>query len=265
MIKLKDCWVGKEVAVKYWTFPGGEVGVKIESEIHQESVYEISVTGTVNPTDIFYLLNICDALKQAGVPKENVELLMPYLPYARQDRVCHSGESFALEVFIKLLSTAWFSRLFVSDLHSNVSAELLYKHGIQFWPESQIFQMAGLYDAVIAPDKGAEQKAKRIANAAGVKLICLNKTRTAGEVTYNVPEGTVLQGRCIVVDDICDGGATFNALAQAVKTTGLELDLYVTHGIFSKGVDELLKNYATIYTRNLMNEDVAYKVVVIKD
>ena len=53
----------------------------------------------------------------------------------------------------------------------------------------------------------------------------------------------------IVVDDICDGGYTFIQLAQVIKEeygfTG-DLHLVVTHGIFSKGFDDLNKYYTSI-------------------
>lgn len=48
----------------------------------------------------------------------------------------------------------------------------------------------------------------------------------------------------LVMDDICDGGATFISLAKEIKAHELyndqELWLYVTHGIFSKGKQTLL-------------------------
>jgi len=41
----------------------------------------------------------------------------------------------------------------------------------------------------------------------------------------------------MIVDDICDGGATFILLAKELYAAGAkEVNLFVTHGIFSKGL-----------------------------
>ncbi len=96
-------------------------------------------------------------------------------------------------------------------------------------------------------------------------MVCFEKTREDGKVVYTQELNDSLGCTAVVVDDICDGGATFIALAQVIKVAQPDttIDLYVTHGIFSKGVDELLKYYGTIYTSNLMNNEVADKVTVI--
>ena len=56
-------------------------------------------------------------------------------------------------------------------------------------------------------------------------------------------------GRYLVMDDICDGGATFLKLREAIDSR-VGLDLYVTHGLFTKGVDELYKGYKNIFCTN---------------
>lgn len=56
----------------------------------------------------------------------------------------------------------------------------------------------------------------------------------------------------IIFDDICDGGGTFIAEAKFLKERfpGRKLELFVTHGIFSKGFEELFKYFDKIYTTN---------------
>ena len=59
-----------------------------------------------------------------------------------------------------------------------------------------------------------------------------------------------LQGRdCIIIDDICDGGGTFMGLATALKQKNVgKLYLAVSHGIFSKGFDDLAQYFDAIFT-----------------
>jgi ribose-phosphate pyrophosphokinase len=65
----------------------------------------------------------------------------------------------------------------------------------------------------------------------------------------------------LVVDDICDGGRTFVEFAKSLKArqSGVSLALYVTHGIFSKGLDELKTYYDKIYTTNTIITDYTEK------
>ena len=54
---------------------------------------------------------------------------------------------------------------------------------------------------------------------------------------------------CVIVDDICDGGGTFNGLAQELKKKNCgKLILIVTHGIFSKGFEQLAKSFDHVYS-----------------
>ncbi len=51
--------------------------------------------------------------------------------------------------------------------------------------------------------------------------------------------------KIMIVDDLCDGGATFIAEAKYLKQLfpEIELSLFVYHGLFTKGIDVLLDYY----------------------
>jgi ribose-phosphate pyrophosphokinase len=55
----------------------------------------------------------------------------------------------------------------------------------------------------------------------------------------------------LIMDDICDGGRTFIELAKVLRplTTG-KIMLYVTHGIFSAGLEVFLGYIDEIYCAN---------------
>lgn len=54
--------------------------------------------------------------------------------------------------------------------------------------------------------------------------------------------------RILIADDICDGGGTFVGLLDKIReTSSAPVDLYVTHGIFSKGL-QILEGFDRIYT-----------------
>jgi len=266
MIKL--FYKEQEVPVTLWKFPGGEIGVKI-SEIFPASLYN-GYTVEVhyqNSDDIFYMLNLVDALKRAGVSNKHIIVKIPYLPYARQDRVCSQGESFALEVFMQVLKTMDVE-VYCLDLHSEVVTDK-YPWVYSTSQHSTAWDLYDCnFDVYISPDAGAKEKTHqhRAITRGKASVVSLQKERVGPAVVYKHEEHDTIKGRCIVVDDICDGGATFVSLAEMLKRTQpniTELSLYVTHGIFSKGIDKLKELYDNIYTANLMNASVADQVTVL--
>ena len=64
--------------------------------------------------------------------------------------------------------------------------------------------------------------------------------------------GNELQYKTVLaIDDICDGGSTFLCVANALQRFSIEcLDLYVSHGVFSRGIDMIADKYTTIYCSN---------------
>ena len=90
----------------------------------------------------------------------------------------------------------------------------------------------------VIPDAGANKKTAKIASYFGhSSFIRADKLRnlSTGDILETVVYGDVV-GNITIVDDLCDGGKTFIELAKVLKQKGAEkINLYVTHGIFSKG------------------------------
>ena len=70
----------------------------------------------------------------------------------------------------------------------------------------------------------------------------------------------------MIADDICVGGATFIALAKELKKKNAgKVVLFITHGVFSKGVDELFNSgIDEIWTTNSYNETYDSRLNVCK-
>jgi len=257
-----------ELQFKQWKFPGGEIGVQL-SDIQPENKYTVHMDYE-NSDDVFVFLNVCDALQEQGVVMRNVNGSIPYFPYARQDRVCNTGESKALEVFVQILSKAFCWNFRTKDVHSSVALSLCDNYGITLINEPQEDCAVDLpkFDVLIAPDKGAENKAamhKQYMFGTS-ELMCLSKTRIGSKVVYVDYAYDTIKGSVCVVDDLADGANTFVVLGEMLKRTQpniTSLNLYVTHGLFSKGTNELKKFYDRIYVHNLMNKSVLDSVVVI--
>lgn len=225
-------------------FHGGEIGVRLKSRLPslEDTLY---VTAVLKNADaIMELLLVCDALKRQEIRLDDYILIIPYFPYARQDRVCNEGESLSARVMCGLINSLGFREVLIFDAHSDVVPALL-NNCINI-PPYDLFDPSDFslkVDTVVSPDAGAEKKARAFANAVSdvTRLVCATKRRdtTTGEIVRtDVPYDLRGGENCLIVDDICDGGRTFIELAKALKEKGAgKIYLYVTHGIFSQGID----------------------------
>lgn len=263
MIKLYDL-SDNPIEFKRFTFPGGEVGVKLLNidswrlAAPLETVFiEAHLTSA---EEIIDLMMLKDALNRFGV--ERINLFMPYVPYGRQDRVCDKGEAFSLKVFAGLINNLGFNRVVVADPHSEVTGalfdrlEVISQQNIINRFQPFLARMVGGSDRrpedtpiFVSPDAGANKKTASIAGYfSRSSFIRADKLRdlSTGKIVETIVYATddEIKGRTfVIVDDICDGGASFTAIAKALKTRGAKtVILYVTHGIFSKGIDTLLQN-----------------------
>ena len=108
----------EDLPIEIGKFPGGEIRVRLTSEYSSDSMVRIKAV-ILNSDDVMTLVMLTDALRTAGV--ENIRLTMPYIPYARQDRVCNKGEAFSLRVFARIINALEFQSVVVWDAHSEVS------------------------------------------------------------------------------------------------------------------------------------------------
>ena len=250
-----------ELTYKRWLFPGGEVGVKFDNLEYADSNHYVVISVTnqkVTPEAQLVIINLIDALNQKYY--KNISLYMHYLPYARQDRVCSDGESFALKIFLNMLNSVKFDCLYTFDVHNfdavlNLTAKMNYKyHDFNCGYFLITLRDNGYLDSdttIVLPDKGAAKKLNIIKDVHKGKIIVADKLRgTIGQVFHTIPENP--SGKVLVLDDICDGGATFLSLA-GLLTNAERVTLAVSHGIFSKGLVELLDHYDDIVCYNNMS------------
>ena len=112
------------------------------------------------------------------------------------------------------------------------------------------FRMNRFPDAVlICPDEGAKRKVDEYLNWNEdlTEIVYCDKNRelSTGRFTLEVSDPQKCENRnCVIIDDICDGGATFLAIAEQIRPK--HLALIVTHGIFSKGFAALEKAFDEI-------------------
>lgn len=252
-------------------FSGGEIHVNLDNNVNYKNVESVIITHRVNSSaDLMLILMAKDALERKGV--KGFSLVMPYIPYARQDRVCVEGESFTLKVFASILNTAKFDAVFTLDAHSDVASALIdncYNACNTKYVEQAVEYIAEHFDAdiaLISPDSGSNKKANKLYKDVSIlhNLVKCDKSRDllTGDITGFEVFADDLKGQtCLIVDDICDGGRTFLGIAKELKKCNSgPVYLFVTHGIFSNGFDSLLEEFDEIFctdsVRNIDNKRV---------
>lgn len=193
--------------------------------------------------EFMYLAQLVELLRYNSNCK--ITLHMDYLPYARQDKAIRNDATFALHTFAHLINSLNFDKVTFLDAHSD-AAELLIRNSFNIFPHYEIRQTLATInpDIIVFPDKGAKDRYSKPLSTTGKIYMHGEKVRdqqTGFITSYDVPNGDLVKDRSIVmVDDICDGGATFVLLAKKLLTLGARsVSLYATHGIFSKGLKPL--------------------------
>jgi ribose-phosphate pyrophosphokinase len=233
--------------VKISKFAGGENHVKFLMMLTEEDKVRIN-TRLNSSDDLMTLILAVDALRNMGV--NHIEAFIPYVPYARQDRVMVPGEPLSIKVFATLINNLKLNTVIVFDAHSDVSVALLdHCQNISNCELAGFFlKQLNLKDySLVSPDLGAYKKVDKLAQKLEYKgeIVTGLKIRdvSTGQIVKSDVNVDSLNGKdCVVVDDICDGGRTFIELASVLKQKGAgRLFLIISHGIFSHNALERLK------------------------
>lgn len=236
-------------------FPDGAAHIK-GADSDQKFLYQIADIRGASHDDLFTLAMWSESCEQRG---EKKVLILPYLPGARMDRGVPNGAA----VYGSFINTAVTPDLLITlDPHSPAAlhafdrtqttlvypVERMIRHFIQ---DASTDSKAHTYVGVIAPDKGAHDRAAAAAKVMGVPVYQAGKTRdeATGKLSgFEMIDELPKDGKLLIVDDICDGGGTFLGLVGATGLPKDRVDLWVTHGIFSKGLGDLLAHFGMIHT-----------------
>lgn len=170
-------------------------------------------------------------------PEKYINLILPYIPNARMDRVKEQDEVFTLKWFAEFINTLRFQTVKVLDPHSNVAAALIDRVCMidvmdYIKPVLKELNNKMKLDLLFCyPDEGA---AKRYSDKLSGDYVFGIKHRdwSTGRIEkLEIAGADKVSGRNIlIVDDICSRGGTFTYTANALKAAGAErVFLYVTH------------------------------------
>lgn len=241
MIKLED------QVIEMKQFPDGTFSTKLAAPVDEAGNVKESVTITWmfrDNAELVSLIFLTKHLRASGV--KDIDLYMPYIPNARQDRVKNPEDIFTLKYFAQTINDMNFRSVRVLDPHSYVSEALIDRVKIDT-PEYMIKlvlediaegeDIAGnLADTdnivMFYPDEGAMKRySGKFKNpyAFGIKK---RDWKTGNILGLDVAgETSLIPGNDIlIVDDICSRGGTFYHSAKKLKELGAgNIYLYISH------------------------------------
>lgn len=212
--------------------------------------------------DLFAAASVKEAWDNFGNKHNKSQLIISCLIGQRSDRRFNTGESFDLRVISRFINSMKFDSVSILHPHSSVSLALIDNSiEINHYDFVKKAYQDCEADCIVSPDAGAYKSTYKISEKLGSQLVASNKFRDEkGNPIINV-SGDVNGKKCLIVDDLADGGRTFKYLAEELKKQGAtKVFLYVTHGQFNYGFDELRESIDHIYTtdsfRNIENDFV---------
>ena len=167
-------------------FPDGELYIRILEDISKEHVIIIQTTHPDQKIIELFLLQ--DALKEAGAKK--ITVVIPYFGYARQDQQFNKGEPISARAIAELISSKA-DKVITVDPHKEYILDFFTVPAVSCSAVPELAQYLNKkknIDMVLAPDKGALERAKRAAKIIGCKLDYMKKTRIDGETVRIEPK-----------------------------------------------------------------------------
>lgn len=237
-------------------YPDGQISVKITDYSNPHIVERIN-----SYEDLMFVKSIAEAYHYS-VFEQPLSLFIPCLFGQRSDRRFSDNQSFDLKIIADVINSCNFSRVDIFDPHNTDVTLALINNSYRYSPISFIqdainshaseFRTNGI---IISADSGSYKKCFSYGEYFKLPVVAANKYRDlSGKITLNFV-GDVKDKTCLIPDDMADGAYTFVLLAKALREQGaVKIYLYVSHGFFNKGFDELKKYIDHIYCTNSVKD-----------
>ncbi|ASO18354.1 ribose-phosphate pyrophosphokinase [Actinoalloteichus hoggarensis] len=231
-----------------YDFASGEIFVRFEESVRGSDAFVLqSHTAPINQWVMEQLIMV-DALKRASAKR--ITVIMPFYPYARQDKKHRGREPISARLIADLFKTAGADRIMTMDLHTAqiqgffdgpvdhlLAQNLLAEHVATTYADEPV--------TVVSPDAGRVRLAEKWADQLGGKPIAfIHKTRDPFKPNQAVANRIVgeVKGRlCVVIDDMIDTGGTIVKAVDALLEAGASgVVIAATHGVLSSPATERL-------------------------
>jgi len=244
--RLAGLMAGDRGLMEMRRFPDGESYARLMDDVSGRNV--VFVASLVRPDDkILALMFAASTARELGA--KTVGLVVPYLPYMRQDRRFHEGEAITSRWFAGLVSS--FADWMVTidpHLHRSHSLDEIYDieaHSLRAAP----LISAWIADKVekpllVGPDTESTQWVSVVAESVGAPFTILEKNRKGDrEVEVSRPDVSAWKDHTpILVDDIISTARTMIETVGRIEEVGLRPPICIgVHAVFAEQGYEALK------------------------
>ena len=239
----------KLIDVERTDFKDGEFKIRISENIRRKNCFLVHDSNKTPCNWFTELAFTLDAMKFSSPSEINV--VLPYTKFARQDRKDESRVSLNAKVVANLI-TRYADRCMTVDLHApqiqgyfDIPLDNLYSSPtiINYLQKSHPEVLENL--VVVSPDVGGGNRVKSFAKrlvkrGIEVGIAIGDKTRRKENEVGSIDlDGSVRGKNCLILDDIIDTGGTLIKTQQKLKDSGAKkVYTYATHGLFTGGKDK---------------------------
>jgi ribose-phosphate pyrophosphokinase len=227
-------------------FPDSETHITIDEVVREQDIFIVQPCSTPVNEHIMELLLYVDAFRRASA--HSVSALIPYFPYARQDRMAKGREAISARVVANLLETLGADRVIYMDIHN---AAIQGFFNIPVDPLSAIPVLASYFQherfknhVIVSPDVGRAGVAGKYAELTDLPLVVMHKRRTSPTEAHTTHVVGDIRGKSpIVIDDLMASGSVMKQL-DALYDAGAVGKAYfsITHPVLLPSAIEYLNN-----------------------
>ena len=229
-------------------FANGEIFVRFDESVRGCDAFVLQSHPAPLNKHLMEQLIMIDALKRGSAKR--ITAILPFYPYARQDKKHRGREPISARLVADLLKTAGADRIVTVDLHTDQiqgffdgpvdhmrAQPLLVGYIMEHYGSSDV--------VVVSPDSGRVRIAEKWADSlGGAPLAFIHKTRdprVPNQVKSNRVVGEVAGKTCVLIDDMIDTGGTIAAAVNLLREDGAgDVIIAATHGVLSDPAAERL-------------------------
>ena len=201
-------------------FDDTEIHVNIDEVVRDQDIFFIQTCSEPVNDHLMELLLYLDAFRRASA--HSISVVIPYFPYARQDRMAHGREAISARVVANLLECQGAARVIFIDIHNNAIQGFF---NIPVDPLSAISLLSNYFRkpeyrnaAIVSPDVGRASLAGKYAGLLDLPLVIMHKRRTStSDVKTTHIVGDISGRRPIIVDDLMAGGSVLRQIDDLYK------------------------------------------------
>jgi len=269
--KLLNITLGK---VDLTRFADGELRPWIQDDIRDKTVIVLESLSYPMDEHVMELVLMGDAIRRCA-PKRTIAVI-PYLGYARQDKLHRPGEPVSARVMVKFLEVSQFAEIIGIDFHNSAIVgffEIPVNHMSALDVLVAEIKKLNVKDGVVvSPDVGGSKRARNMAYALDMPLAVMEKRRFLDRhdtsETYQII-GDVAGKTAIICDDVISTGGTTVQAAISLKNAGAtKIYATTTHGVFAadavkKLMDSPIERVFAANTINIPKEKQFDKLTMV--